>query len=81
MNESAVLKIIKMFTPIDFDFLNFDRSEVIEGPDDRAEIGFDTYFPIKWLVEDFQFTEEEAKWFVNAVQILYEDEQKEVTET
>ena len=38
------------------------------GPDDRAIVGFSTNFPKAWLVEDFDFTEEEAAWFISEVQ-------------
>lgn len=65
-------KIIKMFRLSEDDFLNFNKDEVIQGPNDRAMFGFDTYFPILWLVEDYGFTLEEAKWFVGKVRELHD---------
>ena len=67
MNEALFINIIKMFSPAERDFLNFQKSEVIQGPNDRSMFGFDTFFPIKWLVEDFAFSEEEAKEFIKLV--------------
>lgn len=69
-------KIIAMFRPASCDFLEFKAEEVIEGPNDRAFIGFDTSFPIKWLVEDYDFTKEEARWFVSEVQRLHAKKKK-----
>lgn len=62
--NSAVEKIIGMFRP-GGKFLGF--TEVICGPNDRAAFGYDTYFPKKWLIEDYNFTEEEADWFIGKV--------------
>lgn len=78
MDEKLMVKIIKMFSPVERDFLDFPKEDVIQGPNDRAVIGFDTFFPIKWLVEDYGFTEEEAKMFVSLVnKYNKEDENKE----
>ena len=67
-------KIIKMFEPCEEDFLDFNKNEVIRGPNDRGYIGFDNYFPIPWLVEDYGFTVEEAKWFIGKVHELYDED-------
>ena len=61
-------KVVGMFYPSDEDFLNFSKDEVILGPTARAVIRFETYFPINWLIEDYGFTEEEARYFVQKVQ-------------
>lgn len=68
-------KIIAMFSPKDDDFLNFKAEEVIQGPNDRAAFGFDNFFPVKWLVEDYDFTEEEARWFISEVQRLHAEKE------
>lgn len=66
--NGAVSKIIGMFSAPPMErFLNFDAKDVICGPNDRAIVGFDTYFPLDWLVEDYGFTKEEARWFIDAV--------------
>lgn len=65
--DDLVKKIIKMFRPSESDFLGFSKEQVICGPNDRAIFGFDTNFPTKWLVEDYDFTEEEAAEFVRLV--------------
>lgn len=65
-------KIIRMFRPRDRDFGPYKADEVICGPNDRALFGFDTNFPIDWLVEDYDFTKEEAEWFISKVNELYE---------
>ena len=67
-------KIIKMFSPCKRGFLDYGADEVIQGPNDRAIFGFDTYFPIEWLVADYDFTEEEARWFIAEVNRLDHEE-------
>ena len=67
LDQRTFQKVIAMFTPVESDFLGFSKEEVIQGPNDRAIIGCDTYFPVKWLVEDYGFTDEEARHFVNMV--------------
>lgn len=69
-------KIMAMFTPIERDFLDFKAEETIQGPNDRAIFGFDTNFPLKWLVEDYGFTEEEARWFIAEVQRLHAEKEE-----
>ena len=69
-SKETVDKIIKMFRPCPHDFLDYGAKDVICGPDDRAFGGMTTYFPISWLVEDFDFTEEEARWFIEKVREL-----------
>jgi hypothetical protein len=64
-------KIIAMFSPHEGKFLDFKAEEVIQGPNDRALFGFDTNFPLEWLVEDYGFTEEEARWFISEVHRLH----------
>ena len=73
MDKEIMLgKIIKMFQPHgEGKFLGFDGSDVICGPNDRAMIGYDTFFPKQWLVQDHGFTEEEADWFVAEVKRLH----------
>lgn len=67
-DDSELLKkVVGMFRLRKGQFLNFPEGEVICGPNDRALVGFDTHFPITWLVEDFGFTEEEAAEFVRRV--------------
>jgi len=69
--EQLLNKIVGMFRSYsngDY-FLNYDSSDVICGPNDRAMFGFDTNFPIEWLVEDFGFTKEEARAFVDMVHL------------
>jgi hypothetical protein len=66
----AVLeKLVGMFGPFEEGdkFLDYPASEVICGPNDRALIGFNQNFPKQWLMEDFDFTEEEADWLIRAV--------------
>jgi hypothetical protein len=72
INDRALLtKIIRMFSPHGpGTFLDFDGSDVIHGPNDRSIIGFDTNFPKAWLIEDYDFTPEEADWFVAEVKRL-----------
>ena len=60
-------KIIAMFSRCEDRFLNFKAGEVIVGPNDRALMGYDNYFPVKWLVEDFGFTKSQAVEFVRRV--------------
>lgn len=67
MSEVLLKKIAGMFRPCGHDFLKYKKVEVIMGPNDRAAWGYDTYFPIEWLVEDYAFTEDEAKEFVRIV--------------
>lgn len=69
VNESKVLKkVVAMFRPNGREkFLDFKGSEVICGPNDRGAMGFDTYFPKQWLMEDFGFTPAEADWFIDQV--------------
>lgn len=67
INQSAIKKIIGMFTPAEENFFDFDKDSVIVGPNDRAIVGCDTYFPKKWLTEDFGFTDDEADWFIEQV--------------
>lgn len=66
-NKETIDKIIKMFTPCD--------DEIIFGPRDRGMYGIvgreEAFLPIKWLVEDYGFTREEAEWFVKKVQELH----------
>ena len=65
-------KIIAMFKPYDgLMFLDFPGDEVIVGPNDRALFGYDNNFPIKWLMEDYDFTKDEATWFVSKVHELH----------
>ena len=77
VTDSLLIKIIKMFYPSRSDFFEHPKETVIQGPNDRALIGFDTYFPIPELVEDFGFTEEEAKTFVKLVGYVHSDEEGE----
>jgi hypothetical protein len=66
--DSVLQKLVAMFRPYDGDaFLEFEASDVICGPNDRALFGTDTNFPKAWLVEDFDFTDEEATWLIDAV--------------
>lgn len=67
--EKAVLKkLIGMFSPSDFSpCIGHAPSDVICGPNDRAVIGFQTYFPKKWLMEDYGFTAEEVDFLFRAV--------------
>lgn len=74
INAEAVKKIIKMFRPHSGDFLGVKEKDVICGPDDRAAFGYSTNFPIQWLIEDYDFTEEEARWFVDKVHELNKEE-------
>lgn len=67
LDKSTLHKVVGMFRPATADFFDFSKEGVVCGPNDRAMFGFDTYFPIEWLVKDFNFTEEEAKHFVNLV--------------
>lgn len=69
--KETIDKIIGMFTPRKGRFLMFNEEDVICGPDDRALVGFSTNFPICWLVDDYGFTEEEAKWFVRKVHEIH----------
>jgi len=69
--EKMLEKIIAMFSPYYGDkFLDFDGKETIVGPNDRAMCGFDNNFPKQWLVEDYDFTDEEADWFISEVNRL-----------
>lgn len=71
LNENAVIKIIKMFRPYgDGNFLNFNGKETICSPSDRAMIGYDNNFPKQWLIEDWDFTDDEADWFIGKVNEL-----------
>lgn len=74
IESSAVKKIISMFSPCDYSFLEFGKEEVIQGPNDRAMFGYDTFFPVEWLVEDYGFTEEEARWFIAQVNECHKEE-------
>ena len=74
--EKLLLKVAGMFSPVDKKFLSFDAKDVIKGPVDRAVVGFDTFFPIKWLVEDFNFTEEEARQFIDLVHKVHADKKE-----
>ena len=67
IEESMYSKILGMFQPATSSFLGNPKEDVIEGPKDRAMVGFDTMFTVDWLVEDFGFTEEEARLFVDKV--------------
>ena len=67
VDDELLEKIVNMFRPCDRDFLEFKKEDVIVGPNDRAIIGWDNYFPKKWLVEDYGFTEEEASAFIDMV--------------
>lgn len=67
LDQRTFQKVVAMFSPVEEDFLDFSKEEVVQGPNDRAMYGFDTYFPVKWLVEDYGFTDEEARHFVNMV--------------
>ena len=61
-------KLVGMFAPCEGEFLGeHPEGTVIHGPGDRATIGFDTHFPVPWLVEDYGFTREEAEWLVREV--------------
>ncbi len=60
-------KLVGMFRPYNDGEFVIEDGPGIMGPDDRAMIGCTTYFPKKWLVEDFDFTEEEAGWLIEAV--------------
>ena len=65
-----------MFRPADKTFLDFDKADVIIGPNDRSIIGFDNYFPIDWLVEDYNFTKQEARQFINLVKELHKEQEE-----
>lgn len=65
--EILFSKVIGMFRPCRDKFLSFPPEDVVCGPNDRAIFGGDTYFPIEWLIEDFDFTEEEAREFIKLV--------------
>ena len=65
--EALLAKIAAMFRPRDGNFLDYKARDVICGPNDRAMFGADTNFPKEWLVEDFDFTAEEADFFVSMV--------------
>lgn len=67
MDEAVLEKIIGLFRPATSDFLDFKAADVVLGPDDRAMIGCTTHFPLGWLVDDFGFSEAEARWFVDRV--------------
>lgn len=69
INKEAMLdKMVGMFSPYDGDtFLKFLGAETIRGPDDRSTIGFTNHFPKKWLMEDFNFTSDEADWLISQV--------------
>lgn len=71
MEQKVLEKLIGMFRACDRSFLNFPANEVIRGPNDRSLVGFDNYFPKQWLVEDYDFTEEEAVWLISKVQEQY----------
>ena len=65
---SVLRKLVAMFSPHGpGQFLGFPGEDVINGPNDRAMFGFDNRFPKQWLIEDFDFTPEEADWLVKAV--------------
>jgi hypothetical protein len=68
---SLLDKLVGMFQPYDNDGRPFmgvhAQHDVITGPADRAVVGFDTHFPVTWLVEDYNFTDHEARWLVDAV--------------
>lgn len=72
---SVYEKIIAMFRPADGDFLDFKAEDVIQGPNDRAIFGFDTNFPLEWLVADYGFTEDEARWFISEVHRLHAEKE------
>lgn len=74
LTQKTIVKIIRMFRPAKDDFIDFPKDEVIQGPNDRSLFGCDTYFPIKWLTEDDEFTEEEARLFVNLVKELDDED-------
>lgn len=58
-------KIVLMFEPYNRErFMQYEGSETIHGPSDRAVIGVETHFPIDWLIDDFGFTRREAEWLV-----------------
>ena len=69
--ERLLNKIVGMFRSYSNGdhFLNYDSSDVVCGPNDRSMFGFDTIFPIEWLVEDFGFTKEEARAFIDMVHL------------
>lgn len=60
-----------MFVPVD-EFLDY-KNGVICGPNDRSLVGFDTYFLKEWLMEDYDFTDEEADWFIDKVKELHKE--------
>lgn len=68
--QTLLKKIASMFKPVDRNFLCFDKEEVITGPNDRAIVGWDNYFPIDWLIEDYGFTKQEARQFIDLVKEL-----------
>ncbi len=79
--EQLLSKIVGMFRSYAGDsFLNYNSSDVICGPNDRALYGFDTIFPIEWLVEDFGFTKEEARTFIDMVHLKDKEQIKLVNE-
>lgn len=65
--EDLYKKIIKMFRPSPCGLGPYEANELIQGPNDRAIIGCDTFFPKEWLIEDYNFTEEEADAFFDLV--------------
>lgn len=74
INTNTIVKIIKMFRPADRGLGPHEANEMIQGPNDRALIGYETFFPKDWLIEDYGFTEEEAKEFMKLVNELYVEE-------
>lgn len=74
--KTLLRKIAMMFKPVDKTFLDFDKADVIMGPNDRSIIGFDNYFHIDWIVEDYNFTKQEARQFINLVKELHKEKGK-----
>lgn len=76
IETSLVKKIIRMFRPAEHGLGPYSASELIQGPNDRAIIGYDTFFCKEWLVEDYNFTEEEAELFIELVRTLAPEEEE-----
>ena len=74
INTNTIVKIIRMFRPANHGIGPYKASELIQGPNDRAIIGYDTFFPEEWLIEDYGFTEEEAREFMELVKELHTEE-------
>lgn len=66
LEKRVLTKLIKMFTPYQNYIspgVSLKNKDAILGPD----LGFGNMFHKRWLIEDFEFTDEEATWFIEQV--------------